>query len=59
MNIQEILKFIEELEINKEDELIDFLIKNKYPQSFIVLVEDSFTNDLLTLKELYDKIKGI
>ena len=58
MIIQETLKFIDELEKNKEKELIDFLIKTKYPQSFIVLVEDCFTNDLLTLEELYDIIKG-
>ena len=58
MIIQEALKFIDELEKNKEKELIDFLIKNKYPQSFLVLVEDGSTNDLLTLEELYDIIKG-
>ena len=59
MIIQETLKFIEGLEINKENELIDFLIENKYPQSFIDVVEDGFIKELLTIEELYDILKVI
>ena len=48
---------LEKNELNDLIELRDFLIENKFPQSFIDLLEEYFKNNLLTIVMLNDVIK--
>ena len=37
------------IEKNEEIELIEYLIENNFPQSFIELIDELYKNNLLTL----------